>query len=90
MKTSSDEMKVVEAYEKPSMQVYEMEPETALMAHSSNKGNGNGNNGSKGDGNINSEANGNGIENDKGYNNGNNVKSSMPAHNTRPYMGDYK
>ena len=48
------------------------------------------NNGSKGDGNINSEANGNGIANDKGYNNGNNVKSSMPAHNTRPYMGDYK
>lgn len=77
----------VEAYEKPSMQVFEMEMENALMKGASEGKPGWGPD--KDDG---------GLEDGHtappgqsgGHGNGNgNGKSYMPERNTRPYMGDY-
>lgn len=76
----NERLNATEAYEKPSMQVFEMETENALMKGASGVKSGWG---------LDKD---DGGEND-GYDvspgqNGNEGRSYLPERNTKPYMGD--
>ena len=75
-----DEVNAVEAYEKPSMQIYEMEVENALMKGSSEIKPGWGPD--KGD---NGSGDGHGAP--PGLQKKENSRSYLPERNTKPYMG---
>lgn len=79
MNTKFDEMNVIEAYEKPSMKIYEMETETVLMQGASGIKSGNGP--IEGDGGM--EDGHKGPPGQEGRS-----RSTLPKRNTRPYMGN--
>lgn len=76
----NERLNATEAYEKPSMQVFEMETENALMKGASGVKPGWGPD--KDDG---GENDGHGVPPGQ---NGNKGRSYLPERNTKPYMGD--
>lgn len=80
MNEKFEKSSVAEIYEKPSMQVFEMEMENALMMGASGEKPGNG------WGDKNHEHTGAPGQSDNNARSAG--KSYLPEHNTKPYMGD--